>query len=157
MMAPLPETADELCEIARSTGADLERDIHLGAALTEPKLKALSKSGALADYKVISFSTHGAMAGELFKGKEPGLIMTPPEEASEEDDGYLTASEITELKLDADWVILSACNTAAGAGEKCRGLVGFGACVLLCRHAGVTRFALVGVFESFRRPDYEDL
>jgi CHAT domain-containing protein len=49
---------------------------------------------------------------------EPGLILTPPDKgtrdakALERDDGYLTASEIATLKLDADWVILSACNTA---------------------------------------------
>jgi CHAT domain-containing protein len=32
-------------------------------------------------------------------------------------DGLLTASEVTELRLNADWIVLSACNTAAG-GEK---------------------------------------
>jgi len=40
--------------------------------------------------------------------------LTPPKTARKEDDGLLTASEVTALKLDADWVILSACNTAAG-------------------------------------------
>jgi CHAT domain-containing protein len=39
--------------------------------------------------------------------------LTPPKTARKEDDGLLTASEVTALKLDADWVILSACNTAA--------------------------------------------
>ena len=43
--------------------------------------------------------------------------MTPPETASEEDDGLLTASDVVALKLDADWVILSACNTAAPGAE----------------------------------------
>ena len=41
------------------------------------------------------------------------LHESPPAAASEKDDGYLSASEIARLKLDADWVILSACNTAA--------------------------------------------
>jgi hypothetical protein len=41
-------------------------------------------------------------------------MFTPPEAASETDDGLLTASEVATLKLDADWVVLSACNTAAG-------------------------------------------
>jgi CHAT domain-containing protein len=45
-------------------------------------------------------------------------VFTPPPQASDADDGYLTASEVTELKLDADWVILSACNTAAGDGSE---------------------------------------
>ena len=48
---------------------------------------------------------------------EPALLLTPPDAATATDDGLLTASEVTELKLNADWVVLSACNTAAG-GEK---------------------------------------
>ena len=38
----------------------------------------------------------------------------PPEKPTPEDDGLLTASEIAGLTIDADWVVLSACNTAAG-------------------------------------------
>jgi CHAT domain-containing protein len=56
--------------------------------------------------------------------REPGLILTPPREASEEDDGYLSASEIAGLRLDADWVILSACNTAAGNASGAQALSG---------------------------------
>jgi CHAT domain-containing protein len=74
-------------------------------------VKRLSAEGRLADYRVLHFATHGALAGELENVNEPGLILTPPREQSEDDDGYLSASEITKLKLDADLVILSACNT----------------------------------------------
>jgi CHAT domain-containing protein len=114
---PLPETADELCAAARLTGAT-DATIHLGAAATETNVKALSAQGRLAEARVVHFATHGLLAGEAeaiaaAKG-EPALILTPPDEASEEDDGLLTASEVALLKLDADWVILSACNTAAG-------------------------------------------
>ena len=62
--------------------------------------------------------------GNWTEEHEPGLILTPPETASEEDDGYLTASEIAALKLDADWVILSACNTAAGGATGAEALSG---------------------------------
>ena len=61
---------------------------------------------------------------------EPGLILTPPAKgtsdakALERDDGFLTASEIATLKLDADWVILSACNTAGASGETAEALSG---------------------------------
>ena len=102
----------------------MQAGIHLGARATERELKRLSKSGELAHYRVVQFSTHGAMAGELRPGVEPGLIMTPPAEASETDDGYLSASEIAALKLDADWVILSACNTGAGQAENGQALSG---------------------------------
>ena len=44
-------------------------------------------------------------------------MLTPPAEGTPEDDGLLTASEVAALKLNADWVVLSACNTAAGDGR----------------------------------------
>jgi CHAT domain-containing protein/tetratricopeptide (TPR) repeat protein len=119
----LPETADELCAVARAVGADFD-DIRLGARATEREVKAASERGELAEHRVVHFATHGLMAGQLRRGSEPGLILTPPAQASEEDDGYLTASEISALKLDADWVILSACNTAAGDSASAETLSG---------------------------------
>ena len=121
--APLPETADELCAVARDIGADVG-EMRLGARATEREVKAMSENGKLAQYRIVHFATHGAMAGELDKSSEPGLILTPPQTASEEDDGYLSAAEIAALKLDADWVILSACNTAAGNAAKAEALSG---------------------------------
>jgi len=61
---------------------------------------------------------------------EPGLVLTPPRKgtndakALERDDGFLTASEIATVKLDADWVVLSACNTAGAQSENAEGLSG---------------------------------
>ena len=112
---PLPETADELCNVAHDLGVDPATHLYLGESATEAKIKRLSNDGTLAKYKIVHFATHGALAGQLSPGSEPGLILTPPSRATEFDDGYLTASEITSLRLDADWVILSACNTAAGS------------------------------------------
>jgi CHAT domain-containing protein/tetratricopeptide (TPR) repeat protein len=120
---PLPETAEELCAVAQDINADVS-EIRLGARATEREVKALSVSGSLADYRIVHFATHGAMAGELKGAAEPGLILTPPTEASEEDDGYLSSSDIASLKLDADWVILSACNTAAGSASGAEALSG---------------------------------
>jgi CHAT domain-containing protein len=120
---PLPETADELCAVAQDMKAD-PGDILLGAKATEREIKRLSAGGELANYRMLHFATHGVLSGQLDGTHEPGLILTPPETASEEDDGYLSASEIAALKLDADWVILSACNTAAGAAENAEALSG---------------------------------
>jgi tetratricopeptide (TPR) repeat protein len=123
MQVPLPETADELCAVAHDMKAHAQ-DIRLGARATEREVKRLSTSGELAQYRLVHFATHGALAGELDGKREPGLILTPPGTASEEDDGYLSASEIAGLKLDADWVVLSACNTAAGAAKSAEALSG---------------------------------
>jgi CHAT domain-containing protein len=118
---PLPDTADELCAVAKLAGASSD-SIYLGARATEARVAALSQQGALAKVRVVHFATHGLVAGEVQEiakatKAEPALLLTPPLSATEEDDGLLTASEVAALKLDADWVILSACNTAAG-GEK---------------------------------------
>jgi tetratricopeptide (TPR) repeat protein/CHAT domain-containing protein len=123
---PLPETADELCAVAHYVKADLSRDIHLGSQATEREVKRLSGSGELAKYRMLHFATHGTLAGEFTGTHEPGLILTPPKTATEEDDGYLSASEIAALKLDADWVVLSACNTAAGGATSAEALSGLG-------------------------------
>jgi CHAT domain-containing protein/tetratricopeptide (TPR) repeat protein len=117
--SPLPETADELCAVARSLGAP-ESAVHLGGNATETRIKALSTSGTLGNARIVHFATHGLLAGEtgsVTSHAEPALILTPPQEPSDEDDGLLTASEVAQLKLDADWVVLSACNTAAGDSD----------------------------------------
>lgn len=114
---PLPETVDELCRVARFTGG-ASADVVGGAEATETGVKAMSDSGRLADARVVHFATHGLLAGEtaqfLASKAEPSLLLTPPETASDTDDGLLTASEVANLRLDADWVVLSACNTASG-------------------------------------------
>jgi CHAT domain-containing protein/tetratricopeptide (TPR) repeat protein len=148
-LVPLPETADELCSVAADLGAGTE-DVRLGASATERDVKTMSEWGALAGYRVVHFATHGAVAGEIKAGAEPGLILTPPDQATEEDDGYLSASEIAALKLDADWVILSACNTAAGGASGAEALSGLaraffyaGARALLASHWSVDSAATV--------------
>jgi CHAT domain-containing protein len=122
-LAPLPETTDEVCAIAAVLGS-AEGSVHLGAGASEAVVKQLSQSGALHDAKVLHFATHGLLAGELPGLTEPAIVLSPPDVAGANDDGLLTASEVTTLKLDADWVILSACNTASsdGGGQALSGL-----------------------------------
>ncbi len=114
-LCPLPDTKLELECIARNLGVD-DSELRLGAAATEAEIKGRKD---LDQYRVLHFATHGIVAGDIEKMArrqgEPALVMTPPETpAADGDDGLLMASEITRLKLDADWVILSACNTASG-------------------------------------------
>jgi CHAT domain-containing protein/tetratricopeptide (TPR) repeat protein len=118
--SPLPETADELCAVASDLEASAS-EVHLGSRATETEVKRASSEGTLAKARVVHFATHGLIASDtqsLDKSlAEPALMLTPPEAATADDDGLLTASEVAMLKLDADWVVLSACNTAA-SGEN---------------------------------------
>jgi CHAT domain-containing protein/tetratricopeptide (TPR) repeat protein len=143
LQVPLPETAEELCAVARDLRVS-DDDIRLGARATETEIKRLSQAGSLSKYRMVHFATHGALAGQVSGDSEPGLLLTPPAQATETDDGYLSASEIAALKLDADWVILSACNTAAGRAEGAEALSGLaraffyaGARALLVSHWSV--------------------
>ena len=156
---PLPETADELCQVAKTLGvpeARLDSAVYLGERATVAQVKALSASGELARARVVHFATHGLLAGEtaLFaKNKaEPALLLTPPPEASDEDNGLLTASEVAQLNLNADWVVMSACNTAAGSNEGAEALSGLaraffyaGARSLLVSHWEVDSEAAVAI------------
>jgi CHAT domain-containing protein len=110
-LPPLPETADELRAIAQKMGAT-EDDLLLGSRASEPILRQTP----LDRYKAVAFATHGLMSGDLKGLAEPALVLTPPAEATADDDGLLTASKIATLKFNADWIVLSACDTAAGDG-----------------------------------------
>ena len=71
---------------------------------------------AVGQARILAFATHGILPGEIGGLREPGLAFTPPEQSSREDDGLLAASEVAAMRLSADWVILSACNTASADG-----------------------------------------
>ena len=129
-----------------------ERDtVWLGARATEANLKALSREGKLARHRVLHFATHGLLAGEseaiLNAKAEPALMLTPPKDGAtpaelEQDDGLLTASEVAQLELDADWVVLPRA-TRRPARRRCRGAVRVGARLFLCQGPRAARLALV--------------
>ncbi|PYM19426.1 MAG: hypothetical protein DMD81_03775 [Candidatus Rokuibacteriota bacterium] len=108
----LRETARELTSIATSLQAEAGSVI-LGADASETRVRATD----LSRYRVVAFATHGLLPGELRCKSEPALALTPPDTANGNDDGLLDASEIAQLRLDADWVLLSECNTAGSDGK----------------------------------------
>jgi CHAT domain-containing protein/tetratricopeptide (TPR) repeat protein len=128
-LCALPDSAYEIRCAGKRLGAS-EDEIRLGDSATEADIKDLSSSGALASYRIVHMATHGLLAGDFEqitrRQGEPALVMTPPKVPKDDnDDGLLTASEIAQLKLDADLVVLSACNTASGdkpGGEALSGL-----------------------------------
>ncbi|MFC4725361.1 CHAT domain-containing protein [Glycocaulis abyssi] len=110
-LPPLPGTRAELEELALLFGPE-RSDVRLGMWATE----AAVKTAELDQASVLVFATHGLLPGALETVSEPALAFTPPAEPGPFDDGLLTASEIAQLQLQADWVVLSACNTFAADG-----------------------------------------
>jgi CHAT domain-containing protein len=122
-LARLPETADEITSIARVLQADAANDVFLGRAASEKNVK----SGQLDNRRIVMFATHGLVPGDLNGLTQPALALSAPEvTGNANEDGLLTMDEVLGLKLNADWVVLSACNTAAGNGAGSEAVSGLG-------------------------------
>jgi CHAT domain-containing protein/Tfp pilus assembly protein PilF len=155
-MCRIPDTAFELKCVARNLGVP-ESELRLGEAATEADIKRLSATGELANYRIVHFATHGLLAGDMeamaLRQGEPALVMSPPSAPEiNDEDGLLTASEVAQLTLNADWVVLSACNTAAGDALGAEALSGLaraffyaGARALLVSHWPVYSDAAVQI------------
>jgi CHAT domain-containing protein/Tfp pilus assembly protein PilF len=115
----LPDTADELKAVASSLGA-ADSDIHLRRDASVTNVK----HAPLENFRIVYFATHGLVAGDVKGLAEPALLLTLPANPAPDDNGLLTASEAAQLKLNADWVVLSACNTAAGEKPGAQALSG---------------------------------
>jgi len=119
----LPDTADEIIAIAGSVGADTVEDVFLGIRASERHVKSVD----LSDRRIIAFATHGLVPGDLDGLDEPALALSTPDVTGDMDsDGLLTMGEIMGLRLNADWVVLSACNTGAAEGAGAEAVSGLG-------------------------------
>lgn len=147
-LTPLPHTAEELTALADVLGAD-EDAVKLGRDATQ---RAVHEAD-LERYRIVAFATHGLVAGDFRGLAEPALVLTPDlmPEGGRPDNGLLVASEIAGLRLNADLVILSACNTgrpdeqsgAAGLSALARSFMAAGARSLLVSHWSVSSSAAV--------------
>ena len=136
-----------------------DRDLLLGPEASKTELMARQGDGTLVRTRVVAFSTHGLVTGDFTGLTEPALALAhPPANADPSDDGLLTASQAANLKLDADWVVLSACNTASPETPGAEGLSGLaraffyaGADSLLVSHWRVRDDAAMRIVtETFR-------
>ncbi|MDD5168134.1 MAG: CHAT domain-containing protein, partial [Syntrophales bacterium] len=118
----LPDTSEELKSIARVLGSDPEKDVFLGRDCSKHRIQTMN----LSDRKVIAFATHALVPGDLDGLDQPALAMSSPSVTGEKEDGLLKMDEILKLKLSADWVVLSACNTGAAAGQGAEAVSGLG-------------------------------
>jgi CHAT domain-containing protein/tetratricopeptide (TPR) repeat protein len=118
----LPDTAEELKSIALALSTDPEKVLHLGKDANEQTVKRTD----LTKFRIIAFATHGLVPGDLDGLTQPALALTAPDVADVDGDGLLTMEEILALKLNADWVVLSACNTGTAAGAGAEAVSGLG-------------------------------
>ena len=112
-----------------------------GPDATKAALMARNADGRLAKVKVLEFATHGLVAGDISGLAEPALAMAAGTRPA---DTLLLASEASTLRLNTDWVLLSACNTASPDAPEAEGLSGLtrafffaGARSLVVSHWGV--------------------
>jgi len=142
-LTPLPDTVDELGRIGKSFE---EKTLLFNTKASE---RSLYEMQDLDTYNVIIFATHGLLRDDVKGVTEPALVLSQ----DDNNNGLLYASEIADLSLRADWVILSACNTAASDGSPgAEGLSGLaksfffaGATGLLVSHWSVDSTATVEI------------
>ncbi|MFA7268548.1 MAG: CHAT domain-containing tetratricopeptide repeat protein [Sterolibacterium sp.] len=118
-ISPLPDTREEILSLAKALGANAQRDVFLGSEASKDKVFAAD----LAHRKVVAFATHGLLPGDFPGVDQPALALANPGGGKH---GLLTLDDILTLKLDADWVVLSACNTAGGDGVGAEAVSGLG-------------------------------
>jgi len=108
----LAASVDELRALANIMGED-RATLWLGAEASEQKFVDTGLKG----YQVIALATHGFLPYEIKQVPEPALLLALDSGRKDRFDGILTSKEIASLDLDADMVILSACNTAGSDGR----------------------------------------
>ena len=119
-LPPLPGTLDEGLALARALRAPAA-SVLTGRDASEAALMTRNADRSLARVRVLEFATHGLVAGELSGLAEPALVLAAADDA---EDSLLTASEVAGLRLNAEWVLLSACNTASPDSTEAQGLSG---------------------------------
>ena len=118
----LPDTKAELISIANALSLDPAKVLYLGKMADAHTVETID----LSHFRIIDFATHGLVPGDLDGLTQPALALTSPAVSGTGGNGLLTMEDILALKLNADWVVLSACNTGAGAGAGAEAASGLG-------------------------------
>ena len=84
--------------------------------------RALAMDGTLGQYRIIHIATHGLL--DTVRPELSGVVLSLVDEAGHPQDGFLRLQDIYNLRLSADLVVLSACQTALGRPIAGEGLVG---------------------------------
>jgi CHAT domain-containing protein len=110
-LPPLPETKAESIAIAKALNTNPDQAVYWGARASKATVQGMS----LSDYKIVAFATHGLVPGDFPNLNQPALALSVNNENIA--NPLLTMDDIMKLKLNADLVVLSACNTASDDGK----------------------------------------
>jgi CHAT domain-containing protein/tetratricopeptide (TPR) repeat protein len=116
-LSRLPFSRDEARDIAALT-----RPTDNMLAVDFKASRAAVVGGALSGYRIVHLATHGVVDSE--RPALSSLVLSLVDERGRRQNGYLRLPDIYNLRLDADLVVLSACQTALGKEIKGEGLVG---------------------------------
>lgn len=121
MLVPLPDTRDEILAIGTALGANLPTHTFFGDQANRKNVLEAD----LKKHRVVAFATHGLIAGDLPGLDQPALALAP-QPGRDIYDGLLKLDDILKLSMNADLVVLSACNTAAADGSGAEAVSGLG-------------------------------
>ena len=144
-----------MLSIASALKADPQKDVFLGAQASKENVKKAD----LRTRRIVAFATHGLIPGDLPELEQPALALSVTDG---KESPLLTLEDVLGLKLNADWVVLSACNTAAADGEGAEAVSGLGrgffyagTRALLVTHWPVesvsARLLTTGIFERYSK------
>jgi CHAT domain-containing protein len=107
----LPGTRDEILTVGKLLGARPDEMV-LGADFTKERLLNFD----IKNYRVVHLATHALLPTELHCRREPSILLSTAAGAANADSAFLGTNEVLKLRMDADLVVLSACNTAGPGG-----------------------------------------
>lgn len=147
LLSPLPRTRDEVEYIASLIPKERER-LYLGKDSTEKAFK----QEPLSKYRWIHFATHG-----LIDERNPGRsAVVLGRDTDNDEDGFLRATEIADLNLNCDLVVLSACETGRGRLSAGEGVIGLSRSFFIAgaRSAVVSQWAVSDISTAQLMKDF---
>jgi CHAT domain-containing protein len=171
LLAGLPSLPDVSAELAALSNRVTQRGGQLTTRLNRDATEASLGALPLQDFGLLYFASHAVLPGSTRCLNQPAIALAPSPSAARQrsEDGLLEASEIAALRLDADLVVLSACNTASGAqgqgGESLSSLAhaffSAGAQRVLASHWAIDSRATAALMHEFfdrqRAADFSDV
>ena len=116
----LPASRNEARAIAAILGSRYAQDVRIALDFDANRDSVLTQG--LSQYRFVHFATHGVV--DTRHPERSGLILSLVNKRGRKEDGYLRLGDIYKLKLSADLVVLSSCDSALGKDLESEGIIG---------------------------------